>query len=199
MLLFPKKKLHLINNVCSTRLKKLVSIFFLLIFLFNAFGYLVLFLCLQLHYSSSLKQQLDISEYSGSDAMIAKIPLSLPYPVNFDGYERVDGQFECNGEVYKLVKQNLVNDTLYIVFVKDKKGSALNKSLADFVKQTGEPLSKTASKLIDFLGKQVFTASTQMCHLYDGWCLTLIFTVTNQSKGHQENSVITPPPKIPFT
>ena len=35
------------------------------------------------------------------------------------GYERVNGEFEHNGEFFKLVKQKLENDTLNIVCIKD--------------------------------------------------------------------------------
>jgi hypothetical protein len=159
------------------------------------FGYMVLLQILQVHFSSLLKNDIDASQYSGSDIMIAKFPLSLPYPVNFNGYERVNGEFECNGETFKLVKQNHVNDTLYVVFIKDKKGSAINKTFNDFAKNnTSEPLSKSASRLIDSLAKQFLTDTTQLHSLCDGWQKTLSFIITNPCMDYRAQSVSTPPP-----
>ncbi len=47
-------------------------------------------------------------------------------------YETINGQFEKGGIVYRMVKQRLYHDTLYIVCVKDDLASKINTALADF-------------------------------------------------------------------
>jgi len=49
-------------------------------------------------------------------------------------YHRVTGEFEHKGEVYRLVKQKLYKDILYIVCVKDTKSKKINQALVDYVK-----------------------------------------------------------------
>ncbi len=127
--------------------------------MFNAIGYYGLFFGLALKNRNTLIERLDSDIYSGSDAITLKIPFSLPYssPTQ-ENYKRVDGQFDHDGEIYRLVKQKLFQDTLYIVCIKDKEGKAIKDACRDFTKSlTDKPTNtksdKTPSLLVvkDFL------------------------------------------------
>jgi hypothetical protein len=45
------------------------------------------------------------------ETILLKIPVAVPYQIDSEGYERVDGEFEHQGEFYRLVKQKYQNDT----------------------------------------------------------------------------------------
>jgi hypothetical protein len=115
-------------------LKKLASIFFLLVFLFNVGGYYIVFWGMQNQAKHNLLQRLDANNYSSNEVVVLTIPLTLPYPVNQNGYERVDGDFEYKGEYFKLVKQKLENDTLFIVCIRDVAAKKIEVAMSDFTK-----------------------------------------------------------------
>jgi hypothetical protein len=129
------------NYLCSA-LKKFCSILLLVLFLLNALGFYGIFVGLQLNNDQQANDQLDEEHYSGADAMTFRIPLSVPYSTDGQEYERVSGQFEHDGEIYRLVKQKLLRDTLYIVCVRDNEGKKINQALADYVKTfTDKPVN----------------------------------------------------------
>lgn len=116
-------------------MRKLVSIVMLFVFLLNVLGYYGIFIGLRLKNVQELVQRLDSNTYSQSETFTFEIPLTVPYYTNSQSeYQRVDGEFEHNGEVYRLVKQKLTQDALYVVCVKDQGSKNINQALADYVK-----------------------------------------------------------------
>jgi hypothetical protein len=101
--------------------------------LLNVLGYYGIFVGLGYRNSQEVTRQIDSDRYSESNTVLIKVPLSIPYAANTE-YERVDGEFSHEGQVYRLVKQKLVNDTLFVVCLKDEKGTAINRALTDYVK-----------------------------------------------------------------
>ena len=75
-----------------------------------------------------------MDRYAGSQAITIKLPVDETYRSNMDNYERVDGEFEYEGTMYRLVKQKFYNDTAYIVCYKDDKSIAIKDALQDYVK-----------------------------------------------------------------
>lgn len=68
------------------------------------------------------------------------------------GFERVNGKFEHQGEFYKLVKQKLHNDTLYVVCIKDFESKSLSKKMTDYIKMSND-LPDAKNKALNLLGK----------------------------------------------
>ena len=118
-------------------MKKITAVWLITLVLFNSIGYYGLYLVGLRELDRRMSTELDESRYSGHDVMIAKIPMTLPYQANFDGYERVDGQFESEGHFYKIFQQKVVKDTLYVVFVENKRSGELHKSIANFAAASG--------------------------------------------------------------
>src|SRR5688572_3596354 len=77
---------------------------------------------------------LDKDLYSGSEAITIEIPVTIPYGVESSEYHRVDGEFEYQGEMYRIVKQRYSNNSLFVVCVKDVKGNRIGQALKDYVK-----------------------------------------------------------------
>jgi len=115
-------------------LKKAIAIFLVLLLLFNALGFVGLFVGLRYKTSQDLVQRLDNLDYSEDETITLSMPISIPYHMDSEEYERVDGEIEHEGEFYRLIKQKLVKDTLYIVCIKDSKSKRIKQAFADYVK-----------------------------------------------------------------
>ncbi|MEO5599502.1 MAG: hypothetical protein ABIR06_01110 [Cyclobacteriaceae bacterium] len=114
-------------------MKKVLSILLLAIFLFNVGGYYIVFWGLRVKADQLLTERLDANEYKSNETIEIKIPVRLPYPIQQQEFERIDGKFEHNGEVFKLVKHKLENDTVYIVCIRDHRIEHLESTLTDYV------------------------------------------------------------------
>lgn len=112
-------------------LEKAASIFLILTQLLNIFGYHGFFLGWEVLNAEEVHSALDSDVYAGSEAITLRIPLTLPYPLNQDNYERVNGMFEYEGSMYRLVKQKMYNDTLYIICSKDKVGKYIQNAIEE--------------------------------------------------------------------
>lgn len=115
-------------------MKKIVSIAFIFLLLFNVLGYYGLFFGLHYQNRQELIQRFDTENYNELETVTIKVPLAVPYANESQEYQRVDGEFEHNGEFYHMVKQRLSQDTLYIVCVKDQQSKRINQALTDYVK-----------------------------------------------------------------
>jgi hypothetical protein len=154
-------------------MRKLASILLILLLLFNVLGYYGLFLGLNYQNKQQLIQRLDLADYNESEAVTLRIPISIPYAIDAKEFERVDGEFEHQGEYYHLVKQRLSQDTLYIVCIKDNNSKRIHQALEDYVKTfTDNPAGGTNSvKVIPTFIKEYVSASFEMKHISSGWVL----------------------------
>jgi len=106
----------------------------LAVFAMNTLGFYGVFLGVQAVQTEITSKKIDEEVFSGSQTLTFRIPLKVPYHTDDSEYAQVDGQFENNGEVYRLVKQKLLRDTLYIVCLKDTDSKKINQELTDYVK-----------------------------------------------------------------
>lgn len=143
----------------------------LVLFLLNAVGLYCIFVGLQFKYAQEANEKLDDDQYSNEAALTFKIPLSVPYSVDQPNFERVTGEFEHQGDVYRLVKQKLYRDTLYIVCVKDANSKQINQALSDYVKTfADQPVNPNPTgKLIQSLIKDYLLAGTIIESQSLGW------------------------------
>lgn len=119
-------------------MKRTVSILLLIVFLFNVGGYYILFWGLRHRSHLQLTARLDAERYSHDELVELKIPVTLPYPVQAQEFRRVDGRFEHGGEIYKMVKHKLENDTVYILCIKDLQEKKLVKTMTEFGKKAND-------------------------------------------------------------
>jgi hypothetical protein len=179
-------------------LKKLFSILFLLIFLFNVGGFYVLFWGLKSQANRELLSRLDAEQYASGDLVVITIPVSLPYPIQQNGYERVDGEFQYDGQFYNLVKQRLENDTLFLVCIKDHKEGKLVEVLNEYTNLANN-LPTTAKHTLEQFGKlfKDYTASNWITEAASvGWCLQIAGQEPFVSLPDISYRILTPPPKV---
>lgn len=146
-------------------MKKITAIFFLLLFSFNWFGYRLLFDFMEKEANAKLEFSLDHNAYSESQLITLKVPVHLPYQVNWADYERYNGEIKLNGIVYKYVKRKLANDTLYLKCIPDTKKMDLLKAKNDFfsisnnLAQNNHPENPAAQSVFKYL-QSVFYGSS---------------------------------------
>ena len=124
----------------------------MVIFLFNVGGYHAFFWALRVQAKTDLLHRLDADVYSSEDVVVLSVPVSLPYPIYDDGYERADGEVEYNGEFYHLVKQKIENDTLFMVCVKDHHQKHLQVTMDEYTNLANN-LPSSTKHTMDLLGK----------------------------------------------
>jgi hypothetical protein len=141
--------------------------------------------------------RLDANNYSSNDVVVISVPISLPYPLQQQGYERVDGEFEYQGEYYSLVKQRLENDTLFMVCIKDHKQKKLVKVLNEYTNLANN-LPASAQHTVDQfakLFKDYTSAESTSISAGTGWCILLSFVEKEYSLLQHNYPVLSPPPR----
>lgn len=176
-------------------LKRLISVALLGVFLFNIVGYYGVYEVLKVSADRGLRDRLDADNFSESEAITFKVPLSIPYQTNSD-FERVDGDFKKDGKFYNLVKQKIENDTLIIVAVPDHAEATLFESLVDFVQlNTDNPISQKAGKLIETFAKDFICSYSSITTASFGWIMERSYTEVQTPLATVVLSINTPPPQ----
>ena len=178
-------------------MKKLVSIAFILLLLFNVLGYYGLFFGLHYQNKQQLIQQFDTEDYSDLETVTIKMPLAVPYANDAQEYQRVDGEFEHNGEFYRMVKQRLSQDTLYIVCIKDQQSKRINQALTDYVKTfSDKPVDgKSHSLTLPTFTKEYLVSTYTIKSSSKGWSFDVSSNHTPVVLIHTYCSSIIHPPE----
>lgn len=152
-------------------MRKLFSILFIALILFNISGYYAVFLGLQYKNERELTEKFDTESYGDSETITIKIPIAIPYASESTEFERVDGEFEHNGEYYRLIKQLFSQDTLYVVCLKDIQSKRINKAMGDYIKTfTGKPGNTPETNTFnDSIIKDYIAQAFSISHLSSGW------------------------------
>jgi len=178
-------------------MRKLLSIVLSLLLLMNVLGYYGVFMGLHYKNSQDLMHRFDANDYGEQETVTIKVPLALPYASDDGQFERVDGELEHNGEFYRLVKQRLHQDTLYIVCYKDNQSKRIKQALADYVKTfTDKPVdAKSSGKVIQNFIKDYISSTIKIESVTDGWENPISFFSTEHVYHHPVVSLIKHPPK----
>src|SRR5688572_14962877 len=134
-------------------------------------GYYGILLGLQYKNASEMMAQFDAGIYDIEETGTIKIPFKTSHIPNSEIFERINGDFERDGEVYRLIKQRLYRDTFHIVYIKDKTGTTIKKVLSDYVKTFSDvPIDDGQQSLIlPFFIKEYFTRDFSIQHETLGW------------------------------
>ena len=159
-------------------------------------GFYGLFVSLRYKSAADLVERLDRDEYLDEETVTLKIPMTIPYHPDSE-YERVDGEIEHDGEFFRLVKQKLEKDTLYIVCIKDFDSKRIKQALADYVKTfTDKPQdAKHAGKSFTNFIKDFLPTSTEIQQASTGWNCSVTLADTFESFSSRYLAVISPPPR----
>jgi len=152
---------------------------------------------LQSKAKKDLLHRLDADNYSSEDLIVISVPMSMPYPLQQQGYERVDGEFEYQGEYYRLVKQRLEKDTLFMVCIKDQGKNKLVKVLNEYSNYANN-LPLGADRTLDMLSKlfKDYTAdASPRIATSNGWSAPILYGEQQITLFGITRSVTSPPPR----
>lgn len=178
-------------------MKRSFTLFLLALFLLNVLGYYGIFMGLQFKNGLEMRTSFDNEAYARSQEMTIKMPLAVPYSTGSGEYVRVDGEFEHNGQTYRMVKQRLQHDTLYIVCVKDNASQEMKQALADYVKSFSDKPSseKGNSKTIQNFIKDYMSTFTVIQSVESGWNTSFTFGSSTPAYQSLEVTHTSPPPR----
>ena len=115
-------------------MRKFAAILLLVILLFNWVGYR-LFSDILLHQANTqLEARLDKNDFKEDELIEIKIPLNLPYQLNWKSFERFDGEIDVDGIHYKYVKRKIYNDSLILLCLPNKAKQHIEKAEDDYFK-----------------------------------------------------------------
>ena len=121
-------------SAVAKMVKKIASIFFLGIFLFNWFGYRLLSSFLEQNANAALITSLDNNQYNEEDLISIKVPSNLPYYTNSEHFTRRDGEIELNGIKYNFVKSRVYKDSIEYRCIPNTARMKLGKAKDKFYK-----------------------------------------------------------------
>ena len=125
---------------------RFVAIFLVVVQLLYSAGHFGIYCVIETAQEKLLDTRLDHDMFAGSEAITLKVPMHLPYIVSPDNYERVDFKLEYDGTKYRAIKQRHINDTLFVVCIKDKLSMTVQDSYCDFIKGIIPGQEKSDSK-----------------------------------------------------
>jgi hypothetical protein len=80
----------------------------------------------------NFESRLDRGHYNESELITVKVPLNLPYETNWKEFERVNGEMNVNGIVYKYVQRKVYNDTLILQCIPHHEKTELEQKASDY-------------------------------------------------------------------
>lgn len=112
----------------------------------------------------------DLNE-RGAQLVTIKIPLTVPYVTESNDFERVNGTFTYEGQVYRMVKQKVTPEAVYIVCFNDVTGTRIADAFTDFVKTFADNQadSKSGAKLSFNFIKEYVVRDLTLEHPSFGW------------------------------
>jgi hypothetical protein len=81
-----------------------------------------------------LEARLDRNDYKEDELIEIKVPINLPYQLNWKSFERFDGEIDVDGVHYKYVKRKIYNDSLVLLCLPDNSKQNLEKARDDYFK-----------------------------------------------------------------
>ena len=126
-------------------MKKPAAILLIALFIFNLFGYRILFYFAQQQSDIDIERALDKNQYSEEDLITIKIPISIPYQIERKAFERFDGEVNLNGKIYKYVKRKVCDGNLILLCLPDHNKMHLETVKNDLFKNSAD-LQNTGSK-----------------------------------------------------
>jgi hypothetical protein len=129
-------------------LKKLAAILLIALFIFNLFGYRILFYFAQRQSDINIEKALDNNQYNEEDLITIKIPILVPYQVERKDFERYNGEVTIDGKIYKYVKRKVCDGNLILLCLPDHNKMHLETAKNNLLKNSND-LQNTDSKKSD--------------------------------------------------
>jgi len=119
---------------------------FLALLLFNFVGYRLLLFYAQSRSDRMLTVAVEKGDYDSTDLVTISIPLNVPYLSDWTDFQRVDGEIEVGGKVYRYVRRKIFNGQLILQCLPDENKTQLQAAGKDFFKSVNDLSSAPAGK-----------------------------------------------------
>ena len=116
-----------------------------MVFLFNVVGYKIFFYYLEIKADERIQSKIEQISELDKELITIKIPINLPYHTDWANFERVDGEVNFKGKIYKYVKQKVQRDTLILLCINDTYKAEINKQKDNYIKKVND-LSTDSNK-----------------------------------------------------
>ena len=181
-------------------LKKVLGYILLIIFLFNAGGYLLLFKYLIFRSDERMANTIQHHNYNRTELVQVKVPMHLPNVVNWDNYEQINGEMQLKGHYYKYVGLKITRDTMFLLCLPDDEKTRLENEHIQLAKQENDsPTSKRAHGALPKLAPPIAKYDYQVIELHFPAPVTILqkFLVHNTASWeHPPLSVDGQPPEL---
>ena len=173
-------------------MKRAVATIFLFIILLNVAGYYVVMEGWRRHVSVSWSD----ANLNKNQEMVVRIPLEVPYNTKNGEWEPANGQFEFQGEIYRITQQKIDLDAVYLACIKDTESNQINQQLGEFVKTFSDKPSdsKSSPKVFHGFIKEYFSERIGVTYEHQGWVLNKVLSTFIVSiVSSFEHSILLPP------
>ncbi len=137
-------------------MRKYASIILLLVLLFNMIGYRAWFYYQEGKADAAMEARLDQDQYDVNELVALTIPLYNPYQVEQKSFERVNGEININGKIFKYVKRRISDGNLILLCLPDNHKNILKKAKSDYenasIDLTGNSKNTGRSGVLKSLG-----------------------------------------------
>lgn len=136
-------------------MKKAIAISLIALIAFNLVGYRIMYVSIGQQHDMVVNANIEKGIYDEANLITISIPLSLPYLQDATGFERVDGEVELNGKIYKYVKRKIAAGHLVLRCLPDTKKSELNNAANSFTEKQSSAKLMIKSVLSDYTQQQL--------------------------------------------
>jgi hypothetical protein len=119
---------------------------FLALLLFNFIGYRLWLYYAQGRSARMLTAAVDKGDYDSTNLITISIPLNVPYLSDWTDFQRVDGEVEVGGKIYRFVKRKVFDGRLILLCLPDENKTQLQAAGKDFFKSVNDLSSTPAGK-----------------------------------------------------
>lgn len=123
------------------------------LFLFNLYGYRIVFAYMQHQSDVAVVAMLDETAYTEDELVTIKVPVSMPYQYERTEFERVNGEITLEGKIYKYVQRKIVGGELVLQCLPDHHKLHLQKAEKDFGNTVNDFVQHSTSKKSGHSGK----------------------------------------------
>jgi len=178
--------------------RKVLSIGFVLVILFNTVGYLYVLDWQQHEIVRKAEELIDNHASQISGNLIFRIPVTTNYlSETSHEYTRVDGEIEFEGIAYRMVKQKVEGNFHYIVCVRDEHTKVATEEINQMIATiAGQPTKQSTPgiNLAKALLEYCPVRSTSSNSNSEGWSRDFSFTIHQSNYRFEgEDSLFHPP------
>ena len=127
-------------------MKQLAALFLMGLFLFNLAGYRLFFHYIQSKADTRYEYALDRKQYDERQMITLKVDLDMPYLPENTNFERVDGEINVDGVVYKYVERKIHNGQLVLLCLPDQKKTKLKSARDEYFSIANNLVAHSSTK-----------------------------------------------------